>query len=275
MLDAIRDPDLITGLGVWAFALVALAVAVDSLVPLVPSEVVVVAGAAAAANAALDVRLLVVAVIVGGVAGDLASWTLGRAGAARARRLLTATPRRQAVLARVERIVTTRRAAAVIGGRFVPGGRTAVGLLAGVTRQPLRGYLGAATIGVSLWTVYLVGVGYVAGKSAGDPLVAVGVGVAAALIVSSALSWRRGAATAGPPVPAAPVGVSPVVSSGSNTGGGGGGAAGCARSHWSLSVPSSQESRKRASSQAIHIVRSGHGQSQPNTGRPSSYRYAT
>jgi membrane-associated protein len=193
MLELLHDPDALLALGAWTYAVLALVVAVDSVVPIVPSEVLAVTAGAFVARGSLDVRLVVPAVIAGGVAGDVVTYHLGRAGSRRARRAMTATPRRRQLFDRLQRSLTRRRTATIVAARFVPGGRTGVGLLAGVTRQPRRACLAASTLGVSLWALYVLGLGYLTGRSSDDLWVSVGVGVAITTLVSllTAVHGRR------------------------------------------------------------------------------------
>ena len=190
MLDLLRDPDAVLALGAWAYAVLALAVALDSLVPLVPSEVLVVAAGAFAARGVLDPRLAVPAIVVGGVVGDLVTYHVGRAGSHRARRAMAGSPRRRVLFERLARSLGRRRTTTIVAARFVPGGRTAVGLLAGVTRQPRPAFVAASALGVALWAVTMLGVGYVTGRSTDDVWVSVGLGVAVTTVVSTIAAWR-------------------------------------------------------------------------------------
>ena len=196
MLDVLRDPDAVLALGAWAYVVLAVAVALDSVLPLVPSEVLVVAAGAFVARGTLDLRLAVPAVVVGGVLGDLATYHLGRAGSRRAQRTMAATPRRRALFERLAWSLARRRTATVVAARFVPGGRTGVALLAGVTRQPRGVFAAASALGVSLWAFAMVGVGVVSGRSSDDVWVSIGLGVAVTTLVSAvaAVRGRRRAA---------------------------------------------------------------------------------
>jgi membrane-associated protein len=197
VLELLRDPEAVLALGAWAYVLLALAVAVDSVLPLVPSEVLVVTAGAFVARGSLDVRVVVPAVIAGGVVGDLATYHLGRAGSRRVRRTMTSTPRRRQLFVRLQRSLGRRRTATVVAARFVPGGRTAVGLLAGVTRQSRRAYLAASLVGVGLWATYVLGLGYVTGRSADNAWVSIAAGVAVATLVSAVAAVRSRRAPSG------------------------------------------------------------------------------
>ena len=109
VLQALHHPDAVLTLGAWAYVVLAFAVLADSVVPLIPSELLCVAAGAFAATGRLNPWLVVPAVVAGGVLGDQATYHLGRAGSGRAVRTLTATPRRRRLFERLHR---ARRAGA-------------------------------------------------------------------------------------------------------------------------------------------------------------------
>jgi membrane protein DedA with SNARE-associated domain len=189
----LHRPEDVLALGAWAYAAVALAVCVDCVLPLVPSEVLCVAAGALAASGRLNGWLVLPAVVAGGVVGDQVTYQLGRAGSRRAGRTMTATPRRRRFFERLGRSLSRRRTSTVVVARFLPGGRTGVGLLAGVTGQPRRAYTAASVLGVGLWAIYVVGAGYVVGRAAGGVWPSIGMAVAITALVSivAALRARR------------------------------------------------------------------------------------
>ena len=190
MLQALHHPDAVLTLGAWAYVVLAFAVLADSVVPLIPSELLCVAAGAFAATGRLNPWLVLPAVVAGGVLGDQATYHLGRAGSGRALRTLTATPRRRRLFERLHRALSRRRTSTIVVARFVPGGRTGVGLLAGMTGQPRRGYAAASLLGVSVWTLYLVGVGYVAGHTVDSVWVSIGIALALMAVVSTIAAVR-------------------------------------------------------------------------------------
>jgi membrane-associated protein len=124
VLQALNHPDAVLSLGAWAYVVLAFAVLADSVVPLVPSEVLCVAAGAFAATGRLNGWLVLPAVIVGGVLGDQATYHLGRAGSGRVVRTMTATARRRRLFDRLHGALSRRRTSTVVVARFVPGGRT-------------------------------------------------------------------------------------------------------------------------------------------------------
>ncbi len=177
-------------LGAWAYVVLALAVLADSVIPLIPSELLCVAAGAFVATGRLNGWVVLPAVVIGGMLGDQATYHLGRVGSRRAVRTMTATPRRRRFFERLQGALSRRRTSTIVVARFLPGGRTGVGLLAGMTDQPRRGYAGASLLGVSVWAVYLVGAGYVAGHAVDSVWVSVGIALDAD---GARVDGRRGA----------------------------------------------------------------------------------
>ena len=190
VLQALNHPDAVLALGAWAYVVLALAVLADSVIPLVPSELLCVAAGAFVAAGRLNGWVVLPAVVVGGVLGDQATYHLGRVGSRRALRTMTATPRRQRFFERLQGALSRRRTSTIVVARFLPGGRTGVGLLAGMTDQPRRGYAGASLLGVSLWALYLVGAGFVAGHAVDSVWVSIGIALALMVVVSAVAGVR-------------------------------------------------------------------------------------
>ena len=103
---------------------------------------------------------------------------------------MTATPRRRRFFERLQGALSRRRTSTIVVARFVPGGRTGVGLLAGMTDQPRRGYAAASLLGVSVWALYLVGAGYVAGHAVDSVWVSIGIALALTVVVSAVAAVR-------------------------------------------------------------------------------------
>ena len=59
-----------------------------------------------------------------------------------------------------------------------------------MTGQPRRGYAVASLLGVSVWTLYLVGVGYVAGHTVDSVWVSIGIALALMAVVSTIAAVR-------------------------------------------------------------------------------------
>ena len=149
----------------WTYGLVLAFAAFDALLPIVPSETAAIAAGVLAAAGELEIALVVAAAAGGAFLGDSSSYLVGRtAGAPAAGRLLDGD-RRRAGLAWAGRTLTQRGKYVIVVARFVPGGRTAATLTAGLTRMRVPTFLAAAALAAILWATYAAGLGYLGGRT--------------------------------------------------------------------------------------------------------------
>ncbi|NNG39493.1 DedA family protein [Flexivirga sp. ID2601S] len=165
---------------------------VDALIPVIPSEApIIMAGVYAASTGQPFVPLVVVAAFLGAFAGDHVTYFVGR----RFSGLIDRTrpdSRRGKVLASTRELLDRRGPTALIVARFIPWGRIGVNLLMGATGTPLRKYSPYDAIGVLVWAVYGVGVGYVGGSAfENNPLAGLVLGLGVALVFTLIVEWVR------------------------------------------------------------------------------------
>jgi membrane protein DedA with SNARE-associated domain len=167
----------------WIYAAVALSVLLDVFLPVLPSGVLVITAAtAAAAGTAADVPdilALTLCAATASVLGDLLAYRLAwRGGArldraiARSRRLTTAQEHLGAALAR-------GGGALVVLARFAPAGRSVVSLGAGAARRRARDFLPWSALAGLTWAAYSVALGYFGAHLLGASWVATAVSVGA------------------------------------------------------------------------------------------------
>jgi membrane-associated protein len=198
------------------YLLIALLVLLDAVLPVVPAEAAVLAGAALAARGQLRVLPLLIATVLGAVAGDLTSYRAGRLlGSPRLRRRPRALGARGARgsgvrLGRAAGWVRRRGGVVLVAARFVPGGRTASTLAAGALGLRARRVAVYAVVGATLWSAYLIALGYAGGRllDVSPLLLAPALAVAVALLTGAIgmLVTRLRPAGPGPPTrtPASP-----------------------------------------------------------------------
>jgi membrane protein DedA with SNARE-associated domain len=180
----------------WLYLILVVISLLDSFLPAIPSEpVLVVAGVAAAAGDA-SLVLVIAAVAVGAFAGDLVPYGLGRVLAAPILGRMPVGTRRRRVHDRISAELEAHAAFALITSRFVPVGRYFVTLAAGISALPFRTFALYTGIAVATWSAYIVLVGYLGGAAMQDDTVlAVGVGLVVATVVSAAtrcaLRWAQ------------------------------------------------------------------------------------
>jgi membrane-associated protein len=169
------------------------AAATDVLLPVIPSETIVLAASVLAGQGDLVIWLIVPAAAVGAFLGDNISYWLGRkVGDPVARRFFRGEKAR-ARLAWAERAIEARGVFLIVIGRFIPGGRTATTFAAGTLEMAYRRFLVADGCAAVIWAVYISMLGYVGGASFEDNLwlpllIAFGI---ATLVAAAAEGWRR------------------------------------------------------------------------------------
>ncbi|WP_298457080.1 DedA family protein [uncultured Cellulomonas sp.] len=204
----------------WVLVLLWLTTTLDGVLPLVPSESLVIGLAALpAVSGRPSLWLLGAAAAAGAFCGDQLAYSFGRRVPLRGLRVLRSA-RGQRAVDRAERALRHRGAAFIIGARFVPGGRVAVAMAAGAARFSRRRFSAIAAVAALLWSAYSLALGVGAGQllDRHHPVVGVVAGVAGGLLTGAVvdrvlqrLSRTRGAGRAAPPAPAAAPPATPAV----------------------------------------------------------------
>lgn len=137
----------------------------ESLVPPIPSEVVLPAAGALIYFGDLSGPLTVLAATLGSLLGALILYGAGRAfGEERTRRVMLAVPLIDADdVDRADEWFADHGDKAVLIGRIIPGVRSLVSLPAGAARMPLGRFVVLTTIGSLVWNIALIGGGWLLG----------------------------------------------------------------------------------------------------------------
>lgn len=170
---------------------------VDVVLPVVPSELMVIGAGTMSAHGMLLLPFALVTAFAGSWLGDVAIFLLFR------RRLTHFLDRfrwgrsvHRGLRRAIDKAGTSPTYAAVVAVRFLPGGRTASMAAAGIAELPLRPFMLAAAAGGVLWTAWLVGLGFVAGASTGLPagvsaLLGMAVGTLVGAITGAVLALKK------------------------------------------------------------------------------------
>ena len=151
------------------FYLIIFAVAVfDSILPIVPSETLVIIGGVSAGSGSLSIALVIVCAASGAFIGDNLSYLIGREASDWVIKRRTRTERGAKQMANIVEQIHDRGGMLLITARFIPGGRTLLTLSCGVTRQPRKWFIGWAVVAASVWSLYASLLGFVGGKSFAD-----------------------------------------------------------------------------------------------------------
>jgi membrane-associated protein len=138
----------------------------DAVLPLFPSETVVITAAVLAANGKLNIGLVATAAAVGAVLGDNAAYGLGRSGLSRVTDRLLGSESNQRRLRWAHTQIQRNGAWIIIVARFIPGGRTATTYIAGTLEMPWkRKFLPADTFAAVVWALFSSALGYVGGST--------------------------------------------------------------------------------------------------------------
>ncbi|MFJ8204811.1 DedA family protein [Micromonospora chalcea] len=168
------DPNQFTGLTGWVASVidslgavgVALLVALESIIPPIPSEIVLAMAGYLSAEGRFNVVFIVLAATVGSLLGALVLYWLGAAlGEERLKRWLDHIPLVDLQdLEKADRWFERHGRWAVLIGRVVPVVRSLVSIPAGANRMPLGEFVLLTTLGSGVWNALIVGAGFTLGS---------------------------------------------------------------------------------------------------------------
>lgn len=181
--------------------------ALDAVIPVLPSETVIIAlGVATAGSADPRIGLLVACAALGAFLGDNLSYLIGRHFGPRVERRFFRGEKGARRRAWAERSLQRFGMQLIVVCRFVPGGRTAVTLCCGIVGYPRRRFVVATAIAGVIWASYSFAIGRLGGKAFQEaPWVGFAVAFGITIAVSGLVELirrilsrrRRGAATPG------------------------------------------------------------------------------
>lgn len=176
----------------WTYAVVCAFAALDAVAPLVPSETLVVAAAALAASGRLNLALVLLAAAAGAFAGDNSAYLIGRLSRRRVERWTSRSPKRAQRLATAGRQLEQRGGTIVVVSRFVPGGRTATMVVAGILGMGWRRFAALDLAAALIWSLYGGLIGFFGGTAFEDePLVGVALALALATLLGLLIEAGR------------------------------------------------------------------------------------
>ncbi|MBC9718729.1 DedA family protein [Streptomyces sp. TRM66268-LWL] len=201
----------------WLWFAIFLTASLDALLPFMPSETTVITAAVLIGPDPGRLTLLTVLAAVGAFAGDVGGHLLGRRAGPRLIPLLLRGERGRRRYAWARSAVARHGPLLIVAGRYVPGGRVAVGLTTGALRYPLRRFLACEALGTALWAVLAVCAGALGGAAFADrPLygLALSFGLVTALTLVLECVRRRRTPTGSvrrraPALPVQPNGAAP------------------------------------------------------------------
>jgi membrane protein DedA with SNARE-associated domain len=187
---------LVSSASGWAYAIVFALALLDAFFPVVPSETAVITAGVVAAAGDLVLPLVVVAAAAGAFAGDNISYLIGRHfGPSVVERFFRGEKGRRRV-DWAKRQLRERGVQLIVVGRFIPGGRTAVTISAGLIGFGWPRFLAADALAAGAWAIYASLLGYFGGRAFEHApwkglVIALGVGFALAGLVELGRRVRR------------------------------------------------------------------------------------
>ncbi|MDT0530049.1 DedA family protein [Micromonospora sp. DSM 115977] len=168
------DPTELGGLTGWVAGVidaagavgVALLVALESIIPPIPSEIVLAMAGYLASEGRFNVVLVGLAATAGSLGGALVLYWLGAAaGEDRLKRWLDRLPLVDLDdLEKADRWFERHGRWAVLFGRMMPVVRSLISIPAGANRMPLPEFIVFTTLGSGIWNALFVGLGYALGS---------------------------------------------------------------------------------------------------------------
>lgn len=187
-LDGLADLAGLAYLVVFALA------ALDVVIPVLPSETVVILGGVLSWQGRLNAAALLVIAAAGAITGDHLSYGIGRwtKGAGRFRP--------EGKVARLHtwagHQLRVRGLPVLVIARFIPGGRTASTLVSGRLSYPLPRFTPVTIVAGFLWALFGTSLGYLGGTTFHEntllgTALGTAVGATVALSVELAMRWHR------------------------------------------------------------------------------------
>ncbi|MGF0171947.1 DedA family protein [Streptomyces sp. Marseille-Q5077] len=197
MLEGLEDVGSLTA-APWIYVVVGLSVLLDVFVPVLPSGVLVITAATAAAagsGAATgqvpgevpDILALTLCAATASVLGDLVAYRLAWRGGARLDRAIARSRRLTSAQERLGTALARGGGALVVLARFAPAGRSVVSFGAGAAHRSPRDFLPWSALAGLAWAVYSVALGYFGAQWLGATWLATAVSVGA-LFAAGALA---------------------------------------------------------------------------------------
>lgn len=157
---------------------------VVAVVPLAPTEAVLIGYGVLAAAGELPLGWVIVVAAVGCTLADFVNFGLGRGLGMRALRRFNRSSGSRAVVAWTAGQLADRGESILVAIRFVPGGGIIGAVLAGSLRWPRHRFAPVAVVGATLWSAYAALLGYLGGQVVEEPALAILVSLGVALVIS-------------------------------------------------------------------------------------------
>ncbi|RSM69609.1 DedA protein [Actinoplanes sp. ATCC 53533] len=176
----------------WLYLILISVSLLDSFLPLIPSEPVVIAAGVYAASGETELLWVVIATALGAFLGDLIPYGVGRALKDRILKRLPAGSKRRRTHDWLAAELARRGGFVLVSTRFIPVGRYIATLTTGIVGYSFWNYALFTGIAAVTWSTYTVLSGFIGGLLFQDnPVLGIGVGVGLGLVVTLAMEAVR------------------------------------------------------------------------------------
>ena len=176
----------------WLYGVLVGVSCLDSFLPLIPSEAVVIVAGVYAATGQTDIVLVIAATAFGAFLGDLIPYTVGRLLGVRVLERLPPGTRRRAAHDWFTRELDARGGFILVTTRFIPVGRYLATLSTGLVGYPLGKYVLFVGFATATWSAYTALTGYLGGVVFQEnTLLAIAVGIGLAFVVTGVIEVVR------------------------------------------------------------------------------------
>jgi membrane protein DedA with SNARE-associated domain len=150
----------------WFLAVIFTVALLDSVIPVVPSETAVIIGGVAVATGSAPYALwgVIAAGAFGAFLGDNMAYSIGHRWSGRFHGRAARKPKFASKLTWASSQISQRGGPLLITARFIPGGRTALTLSSGITRQRRVWFATWVAIAVTIWATFAAGLAYLVGQ---------------------------------------------------------------------------------------------------------------
>jgi membrane protein DedA with SNARE-associated domain len=163
--------------------LVAMAV-VDALLPIVPSEALIIGAGVAAAAGEQNLLVVIGAAALGSFIGETIGYLIGRVFGPAVRDRFEPGGTKATAYDRFSRLLAARGGTVLLTARFVPAGRTVATITAGAMRYPTGRFLTFTAMGTPLSAGWSAMLGYLGGATfAQNPLFGLAFGLTLGTVV--------------------------------------------------------------------------------------------
>jgi membrane protein DedA with SNARE-associated domain len=166
----------------------------DGVLPMIPSEAVVLAAGVFAHGGTPNLLLVVLATALGVFVGDHLAYGLSRS--VLGPRLINRSRHVSRAVAAARRQLDRRAGLLIMTSRFLPGGRVTMNLASGTARLPLSQFTPASAIAALAWAAYTAGLGYLGGAAfVENPLLGLALGLGLSFVFGGVAELIRRRAT--------------------------------------------------------------------------------